>query len=474
MNCQDYKNYEPKEPKPKYEVGKEYQWTGSMKLNSKIISKPCKVTITAREYGSGHNHWHYLCVWLWINESELSPLPKSKPLYEVGQEYWWSGKRYAQDDEYKSAQKVTIENDVFYSNRHKCWKYGTNATTFYIHESELSPIPKSAHKAGEPCNLSGAPQGIYEYAGSVAVPTNRTPFVSRNGIIMTESDSIDVPALMSANKGFREILIPRRKDRVGESVNVGSIVHNIETNQTVKITRISSDFHCDFETLNGAVKYSGGRIGVEYNFKPLNHHTVHAWDKDGKPYKYSFRGELDLDRVYKETIGEGALAAWIRIGNYYHAFGSKSMMWSSDFFNRHGEKFSYLEETWELESMLHRIQQAVRDYVAKRKVKEEPVHCCDTCQFQDIRANVEPCCPCLLANNNRPNWRQKDKWTRTIGGLRARAYEDNYKDIWLWYSNGGYRVSCDTYDAEVVKEMCAALGIPIKPYVEGEKMERPE
>ena len=88
--------------------------------------------------------------------------------------------------------------------------------------------------------------------------------------------------------------------------------------------------------------------------------TVHYWDKDGKEGQYSFKGSPDLDRIYRETIGEGQLAVWVNVGRYVDVFVKPitSIQFSSS---------EWYEKTWRRDEVYRELGAAVKDYVKKKK-----------------------------------------------------------------------------------------------------------
>ncbi len=359
---------------------------------------------------------------------------KSKPLYEVGKEYLWSGiaARVGKKSEPRKV-KIVNSNDKFQLTSEHRIDYPGAEHQWWVSESEPSPIPQSEHVAGERFDDK------WNYAGVMQVPDpKKDTWVSDIGLLCVANDGVSSPCL-TVNHGFREILVARN-DRVGEIIKAGEENTCTEFFEKIpyrafKIVRWDDHANKDEIFINDSSKldYSGYVNGYKFVsgyrwiLKPLlNKHTVHAWDKDGKPYKYSFRGEPDLDRIYRETIGKGALVAWM-----IDEEDDFVNIWAIDHI-KDNLPMMRCEQTlagWQSGHTHKRLKQAVSDYVAK----------------------------------------QKGAWTRTIGVLRVRAYRDKWGTIKVLWSCG--EVWSFTRKAE---EVLATMDIPIKPYKDGEKMEAPE
>jgi len=272
-------------------------------------------------------------------------------------------------------------------------------TLYKINEDSLSPLePQSAHKASEVFDEN------LEYAGKKE--------------LMSDGDAVICERKKDEN-GYQEVLRPRKKEvpvRIEEEYKESQVPTIIclcgstrfkqefidanfrETMKGKIVLTVGCFGHADKSVYFPSQKEKfmldelhkrkidlsdeilvlnvGGYIGEstqnEINYaKNLNKKilfleykepctTVHYWDKDGKEGQYSFKGTPDLDRIYRETIGEGQLAVWVNVGRYVHVFVKPiTSIWFSS-----GE---WYEQTWRRDEVYRELGAAVKDYIERVK-----------------------------------------------------------------------------------------------------------
>jgi hypothetical protein len=218
--------------------------------------------------------------------------------------------------------------------------------------------------------------------------------------------------------------------------------------------------------------FAGTETGFAWILKPLlDHRTVHVFDANGKRYKYGFDGTPDLDRIYRETIGAGALVAYVDKG--VHVFVAVLDKLDFNYFGHkltHGGKVATFFKEHFFESIKPKLAAAVKSYVEKAK---EPSCRRENCQFYAGYAWKPECQMC----KDMSNFKSKspiDPWTVTIGGIKLRAYEPpspGSRDVWLFYTTG----NGSNGNIQVDRNVPRLFDIPIMPYSEHKgDMRKPE
>jgi hypothetical protein len=381
---------------------------------------------------------------------------KSKPLYEVGKEYLWSGiaARVGKKSEPRKV-KIVNSNDKFQLTSEHRIDYPGAEHQWWVSESEPSPIPQSEHVAGERFDDK------WNYAGVMQVPDpKKDTWVSDIGLLCVANDGVSSPCL-TVNHGFREILVARN-DRVGEIIKAGEENTCTEFFEKIpyrafKIVRWDDHANKDEIFINDSSKldYSGYVNGYKFVsgyrwvLKPLlEKHTVHAWKENGEPYEFEIEGDPDPDRIYKETIGEGALVSWVRMADgSYRVFRSEGYLKHYPYFH---ERETVSEHGWQRQEWRSVLAEAVKEYVAARQ-KEKPrvafscpereceyyagaswkLECstcrdksnfkakekdtlvyallCSDCESQPVPLGESPCKGCF-GTINKPNFKPKVTW----------------------------------------------------------------
>ena len=130
--------------------------------------------------------------------------------------------------------------------------------------------------------------------------------------------------------------------------------------------------------------------------------TVHFWRADGTEDKYSFKGKPDLDRIYQEAIiKDGYLAAWVQIDKRILPFISIPLKDSTYMLS-----FPTHDVNLWREFFYPRLQQAAKDYAAKKKEKGRH---CEDCEYEEFSGKEEPCFSCCAIKEH-PNFQPKGKF----------------------------------------------------------------